>query len=204
MKQLLNNYPELEKLMPKIQEAIDKLYTVYRGGGKLFVCGNGGSAADCEHIVGELMKEFKIHRELPEIMKEKMIHAGYGREFISNIHGALPAVSLASHMGFITAFNNDANADYVFAQQLYALGREGDALLAISTSGNSKNIVNACMMAKVIGIKVIGLTGINGGKVKQYADILLNVPAEETARIQEYHLPVYHKICEKLEDRFWA
>ena len=183
---------------------IDKLYEVYISGGKLLICGNGGSAADCEHIVGELMKEFKTHRELPQTIKEKLVNVGCGREYIDNIYGALPAISLASHVGFMTAFNNDANADFVFAQQLYALGSERDALLAISTSGNSRNIVNACIMAKALGLTVIGLTGIDGGIVKKYADILLNVPSKETARIQEYHLPVYHKICEKLECRFWA
>lgn len=204
MEQLLKNYPELQELAPKIQEAADRLCSIYASGGKLLACGNGGSAADCEHIVGELLKEFKIHRALPEDVREKLLKAGCTEEYISSLCGALPAVSLASHVGFMTAFNNDVSADYVFAQQVYALGCEGDALLAISTSGNSANIVNACIMARTMGITVIALTGRTGGKLKEYADLLLNVPADETARIQEYHLPVYHKICEMLENRFWA
>ncbi len=189
--------------MPQIEDTVNELVKVYGNGGKILACGNGGSAADCEHIVGELLKEFKIKREISSEIKDKLLVNGASDEYIENIYGALPALSLVSPIGFLTAFNNDADSDYVFAQELYALGNKGDALIAISTSGNSVNIVNAAIMAKAKGISVIGLTGESGGNLKEYSDVLINVPSMDTARIQEYHLPVYHTICELLEKHFF-
>lgn len=204
IKHLVENYHELIVVQEKIECAISLLTDVYRNRGKVLLCGNGGSAADCEHIAGELLKEFKVRRPIPVNVKNQLTEIGASEEFLSNIYGALPAISLASHVGFITAFNNDANADYVFAQQLFALGEQQDALLALSTSGNSKNVVNAAIMAKAKKIKVIGLTGENGGKLKEYCDVLINVPSRNTARIQEFHLPIYHTICECLERQFFV
>lgn len=204
LEKLVRNYPELKVLTEHIEKGIDLLIHVYSNGGKLLVCGNGGSAADCEHIVGELLKEFKVRRPISADFRQKLSAVGASDEFLDNVYGALPAISLASHVGFITAFNNDANSDYVFAQQLYALGQENDALLALSTSGNSVNVINAAIMAKAKGIKVIGLTGETGGKLKDYCDVLLNVPSQNTARVQELHLPIYHVICECLENHFFV
>lgn len=203
IEKLILNYPNLEIIAEEIEEAVRILINTYRNEGKLLVCGNGGSAADCEHIVGELLKEFKIKRPFPNEMKSCLFEAGATEEYANNVYGALPAISLASQIGFMTAFGNDADADYVFAQQLYALGKKGDALLAISTSGNSKNIVNAAIMAKAMQIKVIGLTGKTGGKLLKYCDVALRVPECDTARIQELHLPIYHVLCELLELHFF-
>jgi D-sedoheptulose 7-phosphate isomerase len=201
---LIKNYPELRGVIPSINDTVNELIKVYANGGKILLCGNGGSAADCEHIVGELLKEFKIKRTISEEMKDKLLLLGASKKYLDNIYGALPAVSLVSHIGFITAFNNDAESDYVFAQQLYALGKSGDALIAISTSGNSINIINAALMAKAKNIFVISMTGESGGKLRKYSDILINVPSMDTARIQEYHLPIYHVICELLEKYFFS
>ncbi len=204
MENLIKSYPELKVVVPKINDAVNRLINVYSNGGKILACGNGGSAADCEHIVGELLKEFKVKRKISKETQEKLLLSGASKEYLDNVYGALPAISLASHVGFITAFINDADADYVFAQQLYALGKSGDALFAISTSGNSLNIINVAIMAKAKDICVIGLTGENGGKLSEYSDVLINVPSIETAKVQEYHLPVYHIICELLEKYFFG
>ena len=204
IEKLILHYPQLTDTADDIDAATRILIDVYSHEGKVMVCGNGGSAADCEHIVGELLKEFKVRRPFPEDMKKRLLKSGATEEYLCNVYGALPAVSLASHIGFITAFNNDANADYVFAQQLYALGNSNDALLAISTSGNSRNVVNAAIMAKAKGIQVIGLTGATGGRLSDFCDITIKVPEDETARIQEMHLPIYHVICELIERYFFV
>lgn len=204
LKELVVNYPELNVLIEKIKNAVTQLIEVYTKGGKILVCGNGGSAADCEHIVGELLKEFKVKRPISKEIRQKLSDFGVSDEFLDNVQGALPAISLVSHIGFITAFNNDVNSAYVFSQQVYALGSKGDVLLGLSTSGNSVNVINAAIMAKAKGMKVISMTGETGGKLKEYSDVLLNVPSQDTARIQEYHLPIYHTICECLEKNFFG
>lgn len=203
IEKLILNYPILENMESQIEDAVQILANAYRNGGKLLACGNGGSAADCEHIVGELLKEFKIRRPFPKEMKDSLLTAGAPEGYTDHVYGALPAISLASHVGFLTAFMNDADSDYIFAQQLYALGKRNDVLLAISTSGNSENIVNAAIMAKAMQIKVIGLTGETGGKLRDYCDVILKAPEQSTARIQELHLPIYHVICELLELQFF-
>ena len=202
--QLLLNYPQLEVIEKNIIQAYEMMCRCYEGKNKLLLCGNGGSAADCEHIVGELMKVFWVKRRLPEREEEKLRKCGADSAMLENIVEALPAISLTSHVSFLTAFCNDNSAEEMFAQQLYVLGNPGDVLWAISTSGNSANVINAAIVARAKGIKVIGMTGASGGKLAEYSDVLMNVPSEITARIQEMHVPIYHTICAMLEGHFFA
>lgn len=204
MEQLLLNYPQLEKIKKNIMQAYEVIYQCYEKKNKVLLCGNGGSAADCEHIVGELMKEFSIKRRLSKGEEEKLRQYGADEKMIGNIVEALPAISLTSHIGFLTAFCNDSSAEDMFAQQLYVLGNFGDVLWAISTSGNSANVINAAIVAKAKGVKIIGMTGAGGGKLAEYSDILINVPSDITARIQEMHVPIYHTICAMLEAHFFG
>lgn len=202
--QLLLNYPQLEVIEKNIIQAYEMMCRCYEGKNKVLLCGNGGSAADCEHIVGELMKVFWVKRRLPETEEEKLRKCGADSAMLENIVEALPAISLTSHVSFLTAFCNDNSAEEMFAQQLYVLGNPGDVLWAISTSGNSANVINAAIVARAKGIKVIGMTGASGGKLAEYSDVLMNVPSEITARIQEMHVPIYHTICAMLEGHFFA
>ncbi len=202
--QLLLNYPQLEVIEKNIIQAYEMMCRCYEGKNKVLLCGNGGSAADCEHIVGELMKVFWVKRRLPEREEEKLRKCGADSAMLENIVEALPAISLTSHVSFLTAFCNDNSAEEMFAQQLYVLGNPGDVLWAISTSGNSANVINAAIVARAKGIKVIGMTGASGGKLAEYSDVLMNVPSEITARIQEMHVPIYHTICAMLEGHFFA
>lgn len=204
MEQLLLDYPQLEKIKKNIMQAYELIYRCYEKKNKVLLCGNGGSAADCEHIVGELMKEFSIKRRLPKGDEEKLRQYGADEKMISNIVEALPAISLTSHIGFLTAFCNDNRMEDMFAQQLYVMGNSGDVLWAISTSGNSANVINAAIVAKAKGIKIIGMTGAGGGKLAEYSDILINVPSDITVRIQEMHVPIYHTICAMLEAHFFG
>ncbi len=202
---LFARYPVLEACRAEILAAAEAICATYRAGGKLLLCGNGGSAADAEHIVGELMKGFLKKRPLPEALREKMRTAfPQDADYLyENLQGALPAISLVNSVALGTAFANDQAADLVFAQQVLGLGQEGDALLAISTSGNSKNVVYAVETARVRGLKTIALTGRSGGKLKPLADITIAVPEDETYRIQELHLPVYHALCIAAEEEFF-
>jgi D-sedoheptulose 7-phosphate isomerase len=161
----------------------------------VLLCGNGGSAADCEHIAGELVKRFSRPRPLSEELRKKL-----GPDLSKNLHGALPALSLPSMVGFTTAFVNDDTPEYAFAQQVIAFGKPGDILLGISTSGNSKNIVHAINTANSLDLHTIGLTGQSGGKLSSICDIAIQVPATEVPRVQELHLPVYHTLCQVVED----
>ncbi len=201
--ELTRNYPQLYAMKGKIFAAYEMMRGCYLEKKKVLLCGNGGSTADCEHIAGELLKEYRIKRGIPRPFAHDLKKYGADDLMIQNIVGALPALSLTSHIGFITAFCNDNAAEYMFAQQLYAFGERGDILFGITTSGNSKNVINAAIVAKAMGIKVIILTGKSGGDIKQYADVLLNVPEKDTARIQELHLPVYHTLCAMLEEYFF-
>ncbi len=203
IEELARNYPQLAGNKGQVLAAFETLRKCYAGKKKLLLCGNGGSAADCEHIAGELMKEYRVRRQIPPEFAEKLRQHGAGEEMLKNIVGALPAISLAGHVSFQTAFCNDNAAEYVFAQHLYALGEGGDVLLAISTSGNSGNVIHAATVAKAMGIAVIAMTGSSGGAIRELADVLINVPAEETARVQELHLPIYHTLCGMLEDYFF-
>lgn len=206
----------LNKLKEKYQlpyEIIDKIIlsvqfmkTTYQKKGKVLVCGNGGSGADSEHIVGELMKGFKLNRTIsPEIInKIESLFPGESEVFKENLQNAIPSISLVSQTGLISAFNNDKDSDYVYAQQVFGYGDANDLLLCLSTSGNSKNIVNAAKIAKVINLKVISLTGQNGGLLKSFSDVLINVPSTITSDIQELHLPIYHVICLILEEELFG
>ena len=197
LERVLERYPDLKDCREDIQDAYEKLKETYEKDGKLLVCGNGGSAADSEHIVGELMKGFKKQRPLPASEKEKL---GDLAEYLQQ---ALPAIALTGHSALSTAFMNDVAPGMVFAQQVYGYGREGDCLIAITTSGNSKNVLNEVKVAKAKNMKVIGLTGPAGGELKELADTCICVPGSCTADIQERHLPVYHGLCAMLEDAFF-
>lgn len=204
--QLIERYPALEVCRGDLLQAVEVICESYRQGHKLLVCGNGGSAADAEHIVGELMKGFLLKREIDDAMYARMkrvcpAEADYLRD---NLQGALPAVSLVDEIGLNTAFANDQAPDLSFAQQVLGMGNSGDVLLGISTSGNSANVIYAVQMARVKGVKSIVLTGRSGGKLKPLADVAICVPDDATYRIQEYHLPVYHMLCIAIENEFFG
>lgn len=203
LERLIKSYPKLERNISEILKAYENIIDCYDKGGKLLLCGNGGSASDCEHIAGELLKGFMLKRKLPEGLRGEFIKHGADEAFADNLQGSLPAISLVNQTAFSTAFLNDVNPWFVYAQQVYGLGKEGDILFGISTSGNSPNIINAAIVAKQKKMKVIGLTGKNGGQLEMVSDIIIKVPAGETYRVQEYHLPVYHAICEMLERYYW-
>ena len=206
MKTLLTRYPALASCEEAIRAALDLIVDTYRRGGKVLVCGNGGSAADSEHIVGELMKGFLKRRPLSEEKKAQMRARLplIGEDILSRLQCGLPAVSLPSMLSLNTAFCNDIDPALVYAQAVLSLGRDNDILIAISTSGNSENVCTAVKTAKALGLKVIGLTGKDGGELKDSADICICVPEEETFKIQELHLPVYHFICAEVEKHFFS
>lgn len=196
MKELMERYPALEVCRDSIQQAAELMIDIYRCGGKVLVCGNGGSAADSEHIVGELMKGFLLPRtvtdgRIPEALRK-------------NLQGALPAISLPSQCSILSAFVNDVEPDMMYAQLVYGYAREQDLVIGISTSGNSKNVVNAVKVANSIGAKTLSLTGEGGGILGEISDITVKVPAMETFKIQEYHLPVYHYLCAAVEKYFFG
>ena len=203
---LIDRYPKLIVCREDIWKAYELLETAYRNERKLLVCGNGGSASDSEHIVGELMKEFKLKRQIygnqAEALKE--IDSDLGEVLADNLQGALPAISLTGHSSLQTAYMNDAVPELVFAQQVNGYGKTGDVFLGISTSGNSKNVLYAAVTAKSKGLKVIGLTGAKENKLMKYADVCIRVPEIETYKIQELHLPVYHCLCLMLEQKFFG
>lgn len=203
---LIERYPKLNECRDAISLAYDILESAYSNGRKLLVCGNGGSASDSEHIVGELMKEFKLKRKVYQehAVALKSIDPELGGVLAENLQGALPAISLTGHSSLQTAYMNDAVPELVFAQQVNGYGKEGDVLLGISTSGNSKNVLYAAVNAKAKGLKVIGLTGSKENKLMKFADVCIRVPETETYKIQEYHLPVYHCLCLMLEDHFFG
>jgi D-sedoheptulose 7-phosphate isomerase len=203
---LIRNYPVLEACKEDISAAFDLIKSVFENKGIVLACGNGGSAADAEHIVGEMMKTFNLERPLPVDLKEKLIneYKSEGAFLADHLQCSLTAISLVSQTSLTTAIGNDVSAELIFAQQVVGYGKPGDILFAITTSGNSKNILNAVYIAKVMGLKVIGLTGRTGGKIKKYCDVAICVPADETPRIQELHLPVYHTLCAMLENHFFG
>lgn len=203
---LINRYPSLSVCKDDIIKAYRILENAYTHGCKLLVCGNGGSAADSEHIVGELMKEFKLKRKVfaSQMNAMKSIDQEMGEYLADNLQGALPAIALTGHSALSTAFMNDSESALVFAQQVNGYGKEGDVFLGISTSGNSKNVIYAAITAKARGLKVIGLTGSKENKLSILADCCIQVPETETYKIQELHLPVYHCLCMMLEERFFA
>ncbi len=202
---LFNAIPALKVCSSSILDSYNILKQCYTRGGKLLICGNGGSASDSEHIVGELMKSFLLSRKLDEKTTQAFKDAfpDNWNYLAENLQGALPAISLVTHSSLSTAYANDVDADMVFAQQVYGYAKNEDVLMGLSTSGNSKNIVNAIMVAKALGIKTIGMTGQTGGRMKGLCDVTIQVPATETYIVQEYHLPVYHCLCAMLEACFF-
>ena len=203
---LLTRYPQLSVCKDDIMDAYEILEECYASGHKLLIAGNGGSAADSEHIAGELMKRFKTPRPVPEDFKQKLLYIDpiRGENLSKNLECGLMAIPLVTHEALTTAYINDVDGLGVFAQQLYGFGREGDVFLGISTSGNSENVMSATVVARALGIKVIGLTGKDGGELASVADVAIRVPETETYMIQELHLPVYHCLCLMLEDRFFG
>lgn len=203
--ELIERYPCLSVCEKDIREAADKIIASYKKGGKLMVAGNGGSAADSDHITGELLKSF-VKKRIPEasfIEKLKKIDADTGAYLADKLQGSLPAIALTNNSALMTASLNDVDGNVMFAQQLNGFGQKGDIFLGISTSGNSADIVYATVVAKAKGLVTVALTGRDGGKLKNLADISIVVPQKETFKIQELHLPVYHALCLTIEEYFW-
>lgn len=203
---LIERCPRLEVCRDDIKRAYEILLESFKAGKKLLVAGNGGSASDAEHIVGELMKSFVLPRKLPDETKQKLIDTNkeLGSELAEKLQGALPAIAVVDHVALSTAYLNDVDPLLGFAQQVYGYGQVGDTFLGITTSGNSKNILYACVAAKANGVKSIALTGRDGGKVKDLVDVAIVVPETETFKIQELHLPIYHCLCLMVEEAVYG
>ena len=204
--ELIERYPALDVCRESLTAAVEAIIDTYRNGGKLLICGNGGSAADAEHIVGELMKGFVLPRK-PEDSFYKQLKETCPDEadyLYENLQGTLSAISLVNQIALNTAFANDQAPDLCFAQQVFGMGKKEDLLIAISTSGNSKNVVYAVQTARTMGIKTVGLLGETGGKLKPLCDIAICAPSKVTFKIQEYHLPIYHMLCIAAENEFFG
>lgn len=203
---LLTRYSQLRPCRESIIKAYEILEECYIKDHKLLIAGNGGSAADAEHIAGELMKRFSKPRPVPGSFAQRLCEVDIqrGPDLAKNLEQGLMAIPLVAHEAMTTAYINDVDGLGVFAQQLYGFGRSGDVFLGISTSGNSRNVMSATVVARALGIKVIGLTGEDGGELAKVADVAIRVPETETYKIQELHLPVYHCLCMMLEDRFFG
>ena len=202
--ELFERYPQLSSQKENILRAFDIIRTTYQNDGKLLVGGNGGGSSDSEHIVGELLKSFKKNRAIDGEVKEKLLAMGEeGDYLVSRLEGALPAVSLISQTGILTAFSNDKSWDTALAQQAYGLGKEGDCLILLSTSGNSQNCVYAALVAQTKGIKTLAFTGAKHGKLKAVCDVTLQAPETETYKVQELHLPIYHCLCAMIEEELF-
>ena len=205
IEELIERYPNLSVCEDSIRKAAEVLIDSYKKGGKLLVAGNGGSAADSDHITGELLKSF-VKKRVPEktlLDSISKIDEGTGSYLADKLQGSLPAIALTNNSALMTASLNDIDGNVMFAQQVMGLGNSGDVFFGISTSGNSKDIVYAAVVAKAKGLKTIALTGRDGGKIKDIADISIIVPEKETFKIQELHLPVYHALCLEIEEYFW-
>jgi D-sedoheptulose 7-phosphate isomerase len=196
---LLQNYPQLEVCVPDVLAAYELLLGVYRGGNKLLLCGNGGSASDADHISGELLKGFQSKRPLPSAER-----AALGEDLAAKLQQSLPAIPLTAFAALSTAYTNDVDAEYIYAQLTLGLGKPGDALLGLSTSGNARNVGHALRVARARGLRTLGMTGETGGAMRELCDVCIRVPSRETFRIQEYHLPIYHVLCLLLEDALFS
>lgn len=192
---LYDRYPQLNSIKTDIEAAADMLIECYKNGGKILVCGNGGSAADSEHIVGELLKGFTKKRPLR--------NSNLPDYLANNLQQSLPAISIPSQSAILSAVLNDIGGEFVYAQVAFGLTNPGDVLIGISTSGNAKNVLNAGIVAKNKGAKVLALTGESGSKISELADITIKAPETETYKVQELHLPIYHYLCAKIEDYFF-
>ena len=203
---LVNRYPALEEVKGDLLRAYEVMADCYANGGKLLVAGNGGSAADAEHIVGELMKGFEKPRKPKKEYADRLIaaNAELGAVLVENLQEAMPAIALDGHLALSTAYMNDCEPLLCFAQQVNGYGQEGDVFLGISTSGNSKNVLYAATVAKAKGMKVIALTGAKESKLASMADVCVKAPQTRTYMIQEYHLPIYHCWCLMLEEYFFG
>lgn len=202
---LLKRFPELECITENLYTIYCTLQNSFFNSNTFFVCGNGGSSCDGEHIVGELMKSFRIKRKMPDQLSERFEQIlGKEENIADKLQMGFRAISLNNHPGLSSAYINDVDPLMVYAQQIFVMGREGDVLMGISTSGNAVNVYNAFKAAKVMGIRTILLTGEKCGICEKYADILLKVPSSETYIIQEYHLPVYHTLCSMIEEGFYG
>jgi len=202
---LIERYPPLEVCKEDIKRAGNIIIESYKNSGQFLTCGNGGSSSDSDHIVGELMKSFSKKRPLDNDFRDSLrkVDKERGDLMAMKLEKGLPAISLNAHAALVSAVSNDIGGDFIFAQQVVGYGRKGDVLLGISTSGNSQNIVDACIVAKAKGLKVITLTGEKGGEMKNYADIAIRVPSTCTPDVQEFHLPVYHALCIMVEETFF-
>lgn len=196
---LLTHYPQLEVCLSDVQAAFDLLRDTYDRQGTLLLCGNGGSASDADHISGELLKGFQSKRPLTDTDQTAI-----GPDLAPHLQQALPAIPLTAFNALSTAYTNDVNAEYIYAQLVLGLGRSGDGLLGISTSGNAKNVRHALRVAKARGLRTLGLSGETGGAMRDFCDVCIRVPSAETFRIQEYHLPIYHTLCLMLEDHYFG
>ncbi|UKS24375.1 SIS domain-containing protein [Paenibacillus sp. HWE-109] len=207
MQQLTERYPDLEVCTSDLLKAFQLCANTFHSAGKMLLCGNGGSAADCDHIVGELMKGFLSKRPVPLSFRGSLVQqwdqldGGY---IADRLQQALPAISLANHSALLTAYANDVEPEMIFAQQVYGYGKKGDVLVALTTSGNSANVLRAVQTAKAIGMSTIGLTGKHGGQLKKLCDVTITVPWDSTPDIQERHLPIYHSLCLLLEREFFG
>ncbi len=205
LRDALSRYPQLEDCSQDIAAAFTALHACYAGGGTLYLCGNGGSAADCSHIAGELMKSFRLPRPLAE--SEQKTLAGWGEDgkrLSERLQRGLPAISLCEHTALSTAFLNDVDGEFTYAQLVQVFAKKGDALLCLSTSGNAANCFCAAIAAKSKGVTVVSLTGKSGGKLKDVSDVCVRAPARETYLVQELHLPVYHCLCAMLEEEIFG
>lgn len=205
LQQLVAKYPDLQPCMEDVRRAAGLLLECYRAGGKALFCGNGGSASDSEHLVGELMKGYLLARPLPDALRRRLETAfpEEGGYLAGHLQGALPAISLVSQTSLITAIANDTAADMIFAQQVYGYGSEGDVVVGISTSGNSGNVLQALRVGRALGLRTLGFTGSSGGAMKPLCDVAVCVPWQATADVQERHLAIYHTLCAILEESFF-
>ena len=203
--ELTQRYPVLLECRTQLEDAVRLLSDCFSTGGKLLICGNEGSCADAQHIVGELMKGFVKKRPVSEEMKEALIAAdpSRGERLAGRLQQGLAAIALTGHPGLSTAFLNDVDGEMIYAQQITGFGKQGDVFLGITTSGNSENIMYAAVAARAMGMKVLGLTGRDGGRLKGICDAAVVVPENETYKIQELHLPIYHALCLMLEEHFF-
>ncbi len=203
--ELLTRYPKFEKCIDAIEKAKDAMITCYENGGKILLCGNGGSCADCDHIVGELMKGFLSLRPLCDKKKANMKEnfAEIDDEILNKLQWGLPAISLVSLNALNSAFCNDVDPELMYAQSVFGLGKSGDILIAMSTSGNAKNVAAAVKVARAMGLTVIAFTGKDGGVLRDISDICIIAPENETFKIQELHLPIYHYLCAEVEKHFF-
>ena len=201
---LMARYPALSHLRSEIEKAADMIICTHTGGGKILLCGNGGSAADCEHISGELLKGFMQKRTPSDDELRSLSMALGSRELAAKLQRGIAAIPLTSLSASLSAFANDVDAELVFAQLTLALGRQGDLLICLSTSGNSQNAVRAASVARALGIRTIALVGEGGGELADICELVIKAPERETYKVQEYHLPIYHAICQEVEARLFC